>query len=124
VCSSPGHERGLPFGPPSFEALRSFWVPKMTRLPLELLELILHTYCDNSPRAKPPNVFHYDFAIARRNAKPAWADIAPLLETSRMVRDVVMQRWLSTLFICLPPSEAALDAILTFPSPRFAQWVR
>jgi hypothetical protein len=98
----------------------------MARLPVELLEIIVHDYYDSSYAGTPPMAASAASVSARHYsyAKPAWADIAPLLNTSRIIRELAMQRWLSTLLALPPSSEVGLSAVYAFPYPRFAQWVR
>jgi hypothetical protein len=98
---------------------------EMARLPVELLEIIVYDYYDLSHAAKPlTTAALVNTVTVPWNAKPAWADIAPLLNASRIIRKLAMQRWLSTLVAIPPSGGVGPTAVLAFPYPRFAQHVR
>jgi hypothetical protein len=105
----------------------------MPQLPLELLAFIISIYHDTLHRAASARLYLdevpalpplMEFAIARRNAKPAWTDFASIVETSHAVRELALVQWFSTLCLRTPSCQQELDVAFAFPCQRFARWVR
>jgi hypothetical protein len=129
AITGPRHSSLPLLPPPRFGPLRGltgFSIPQMARLPVELLEIIVRDYYDSTYAATPPMAASATYVSARHYsyAKPAWADIAPLLNASRIIRKLAMQIWLSTLVAIPPSGRVGLSAVYAFPYPRFAHWVR